>query len=346
MKYPLSLLAAFLFLIPSGTPQKADAIRHLLDRVASNNETLRALRSRNASKMHELRSENRPTAPEASAYYLPWSDHEGPDYSEFEISQSFAFPSVYALEKERIRLKKKERELEYRQLRQEILLEAEELIYELIHVRKLQALVKERGTQMRKLFEGSDPPPDSGWSARLALKKAKLLEADREFRSRELEERERELLLELEALNGGKDLELDRLPSEDELALDLPPADPLWKERRKEDPELLAKKRAEEAARKGKTLTRHRSMPRPTLGMNTQGIFGERFTGVYGGLSIPLWGAQERKKMAEARVQYRIKQREAAMTREEKQFRKHYRRYRFLKKRCGSYRETLEEADG
>jgi outer membrane protein TolC len=343
MRYGIPLLVGLLFILPAGKAQKADSIQNVLDRIGSNNKTLRALRERNASKLHELRSQNRPPDPRVSAYYLPWNEQSDVDYSEFELSQSFAFPTVYALEKERIALKEKQREQEYRKVRQKILLQAEELCFALIHVRKRLELVEERKKEAQKLFEHVKARYDSGGTSVLAYNKAKLARTERSFRFRELEEREDRLLLELESLNGGKQLQVDL--GKEPASLDLPPLDTLWQERRAEDPELLALMKAEEAARKRRTLTKHRSLPRPTIGMNTQGVPGNRFTGVYGGISIPLWGRQEKKKMAEAKLEFRTRERKAVMTEKERRFRKHYWRYRLLKEKYNGYKKTLQGAD-
>lgn len=86
MRYCIPLLAGLLFMLPAGKAQKADSIQDVLDRIGSNNKTLRALRKQNSSKLHELRSQNRPPDPQVSAYYLPWNEQSDVNYSEFEIS--------------------------------------------------------------------------------------------------------------------------------------------------------------------------------------------------------------------------------------------------------------------
>jgi cobalt-zinc-cadmium efflux system outer membrane protein len=86
-------------LITLGGFAQSPGILAALQSIEQNNLELQAISSFNENIRLQLRSENQPPDPQIGGYYLPFGAHTPGDYSEFEISQSIEFPTVYAARK-------------------------------------------------------------------------------------------------------------------------------------------------------------------------------------------------------------------------------------------------------
>ena len=62
-----------------------------MQEIEKNNSELKAYSSLMESKVLERKSGNNLPDPEVGVYYLPFGNHIGGDYSEFQISQSIEF---------------------------------------------------------------------------------------------------------------------------------------------------------------------------------------------------------------------------------------------------------------
>jgi hypothetical protein len=68
----------------------------LLKQIEQNNKQLQAYQSYIGSRQLINKTENNLPDPQVSAFYLPYGEHATGDYSEYQISQGFEFPTVYA----------------------------------------------------------------------------------------------------------------------------------------------------------------------------------------------------------------------------------------------------------
>ena len=105
----------------AGVAQTSD-IPGVLQEIESNNKELQAYSDLMESRQLALVSGNNLPDPIASAYYMPWGNHSGGSYTEFEITQSFEFPTVYGTRRDLIAKQKNQMTIEYDMLRQDVLL--------------------------------------------------------------------------------------------------------------------------------------------------------------------------------------------------------------------------------
>ena len=86
-------------------------------------------------------------------FYLPFGNHSTGDYSEFQITQSFEFPTVYEARNNLIEAQHHQLELEYSVIRQEIMLTAQKYCLEIINLNKLEAVEQAKVEQARTMFD-------------------------------------------------------------------------------------------------------------------------------------------------------------------------------------------------
>ena len=104
----------------------------VLQEIEQNNKELNAFQSLMESRKLDFKSRNNLPDPQVAAFYLPFGEHNTGDYSEFQVSQSFEFPTVYAARSKWIDKQTDQLQLEYDQRRQDILLPAKKYCLELI----------------------------------------------------------------------------------------------------------------------------------------------------------------------------------------------------------------------
>ncbi|WP_332911863.1 TolC family protein [Algoriphagus boritolerans] len=111
-------------------------MEELLQQVEQNNLELQALSTALEGKRFELLSGNNLPDPEVGIFYLPFGENITGDYTEYQITQSFEFPTVYSSRKNLINQQVSQYELEYKARRQEILGSAQAYALELILISK------------------------------------------------------------------------------------------------------------------------------------------------------------------------------------------------------------------
>lgn len=283
-------------LITLGGFAQSPGILAALQSIEQNNLELQAISSFNENIRLQLRSENQPPDPQIGGYYLPFGAHTPGDYSEFEISQSIEFPTVYAARKKWNEARTLEAELQLLARRQEILLEAEQHCMELIHLRKRSQLEQERYDQAKKVVEHVEALHEKGQLGVLELNKARVAWMQVQFKVQRLENEESGLLLTLLDLNGGKDLIFQTSQYEGDLSL--PAKEALWQEMRAKDPILRQLEQLQMIAAQSIKVAKSQGLPDLSVGYNYQGVSGSNYSGVYAGLSIPLWSNRHKVKAA------------------------------------------------
>jgi cobalt-zinc-cadmium efflux system outer membrane protein len=180
--------------------------------------------------------------------------------------------------------------------RQEILLEAEQHCMELIHLRKRSQLEQERYDQAKKVVEHVEALHEKGQLGVLELNKARVAWMQVQFKVQRLENEESGLLLTLLDLNGGKDLIFQTSQYEGDLSL--PAKEALWQEMRAKDPILRQLEQLQMIAAQSIKVAKSQGLPDLSVGYNYQGVSGSNYSGVYAGLSIPLWSNRHKVKAA------------------------------------------------
>lgn len=312
----------------------------VLRAIEQNNKELKAFQSLMESQRLDYKSSNNLPAPQVSAFYLPFGEHTTGDYSEFQVSQSFEFPTVYAARGNWIDKQEEQLQLEYSRIRQEVLLPAKKYCIGLISLAKRKEVVQLRMEQARQVFEQVQELFDKEQVGILQLNKAKIAWMQDQFQVEQIEAERRNLLFSLQKLNGGQAIVFDQKVFATDLKLS--DADSLWQQKKATDPEIVVSIGQEDVSLQQIKVEKNKLLPNLTAGFNHQGIMGSNYSGVYGGISIPLWNGRNKVKAAEARYQYQQSKTEAVTTAMYSTFLEQYYQYELMLRKYDEYTTTLE----
>jgi outer membrane protein TolC len=132
----------------------------------------------------------------------------------------------------------------------------------------------------------------------------------------------------------------------DNLQLDIPfqiqTLETLWTEKLAKDPKLLELKTNEVTALQKVQLEKNKVLPNLALGYNYQGVNGSNYSGIYGGLSIPLWNSKNKVKAAQAQYEYQQSSTEVAQQLLYAQVQQEFNQYQLLFNKYTEYQDTIE----
>jgi outer membrane protein TolC len=311
----------------------------LLKQIEQNNKQLQAYQSYIGSRQLINKTENNLPDPQVSAFYLPYGEHATGDYSEYQISQGFEFPTVYAARGKQIERQKELLEHQYTQLRQEVLLIAKKQLLELNFLKRRKGVERVRAEQAKKVYQQIQKLFDAEQVGILELNKAKVAWLQDQFKVEQLEIEIRNVLLKLQKLNGGEPLEVKEI--EFILTPEIAPMEIIWEEKLGRDAELKMLESKEAVALQRVKLEKNKVLPDLSIGYNYQGVNSENYSGFLGGISIPLWNSKNKVKAAKANYVYEQSNTEAMTAEFFTEFQERYNQYLLLEKKFEKYQETL-----
>ena len=207
-----------------------------LQEIELNNTELKALRHQVEALKFKNRSGIYPDNPELEFGHL-WSN---PDElgirTDFSVSQSFEFPTVYRHRSKIAHSKNEQAELEYQKKRKAILHEANLLIIDLIYTNAVQDELNRRIEHAGSIAQSVSAEFEVGETTILAFNKAKLnlLHISKEQSCNQINREA--IIAELDALNSGVRLEIEASTF---LASSIPLSFEDWyKDREMDNPEL------------------------------------------------------------------------------------------------------------
>jgi outer membrane protein TolC len=319
---------------------QTDTTGDLLNGIAQNNTELKAYRAFIESRQLENRTGNNLPDPQLSAFYLPYGENNGAEYSEYQISQSFEFPTVYAARGKWNDLQGQQLENEYAKLRQEILLQANKLIVDIATLQKRKELEWTRREQGKQVYEQIQELYEKEQVGILDLNKAKIAWIQEQFIVEQIETETQNSMLQLQKLNGGQPVDPDKIQILEETELES--LEMLWQTKIAQDPALQQLSFKESVSQQKIKLEQNKVLPDLTAGYNYQGVSGNNFSGFYGSVSIPLWNSKNKVKAAEADLQYQQSQTAATTATLYTAFQEKYNRYQITLKKYMEYRTTME----
>tara|TARA_R110002051_G_scaffold182103_2_gene251599 strand:- start:4958 stop:6142 length:1185 start_codon:yes stop_codon:yes gene_type:complete len=319
---------------------QTDTTDELLNGIAQNNAELKAYRAFIASRQLENKSGNNLPDPQLSAFYLPYGENNGAEYTEYQISQSFEFPTVYSARGKWNDLQGQQLENEYAKLRQEILLQANKRIVDINTLRQQKELERSRREQGKKVYEQIQELYKRQQVGILDLNKAKIAWIQEQFIVEQIDTEIQNSLLLLQKLNGGQPVDLDKIKLLEETELES--LETLWQGKITQDPALQQLSINESVSQQKIKLEQNKVLPDLTAGYNYQGVSGNNFSGFYGGVSIPLWNSKNKVKAAQADYEYRESQTVAATATLYASFQARYNRYQVMLKKYREYQTTME----
>ncbi len=338
-KYVVSVCFGCLFSL--GLSAQDMGGNQVLEQISKNNRQIKAYQSFMSSRNLANKSENNLQDPQVSAFYLPFGEHETDDYYEYQVSQRFEFPTVYGARSKRIEKQEALLELEYENLRQEVLLDAKKQLLELQVLQKRKELEQKRVEQAKEVYGQIQRLFDAEQIGILELNKAKVAWIQEQFEIEQLEIRIESVLRDLQKLNGGEAIEVGQLQISDETQLLSQEA--IWQEKLSSDPEVKALQAQTELAEQQVKLEKNKVLPDLSLGYNYQGVSSSNYSGFLGGISIPLWNSNNKVKAAQARYEYEQSNSDFVQAELYTAFLEKYQRYQLLNEKFLEYQETFQD---
>jgi len=329
------------FLISIGSFAQNTGMENILKEISQNNRQLKAYQSFIAGKNLGNKTENNLEDPQVSAFYLPFGEHQTGDYYEYQISQRLEFPTVYGARNKRIDKQKELLKLEYKMMRQEVLLKAKKQLLELQSLKKRKELEEKRVEQAKQVYDQIQRLFDAEQIGILELNKAKLAWLQDQFERDQIAIRIKNTLMDLQKLNGGSPIQTDqnRFLVDPEVA----EMKTLWEEKLSEGTELQMLKARESLAEQQMKLEKNKILPDLTIGYNYQGVNSSNYSGFLGGLSIPLWNSNNKVKAAKVNLDYAQSDTDAETAELYSVFQENYRQYQLLKSKYEEYQETFKD---
>ena len=336
-KYIVSAICGCLFFV-NGFSQNKN-IGELLNEIEQNNTELKGYQSFIESQQLENKSNNNLPDPQLLGYYLPFGDNATGNYTEYEISQSFEFPTVYGTRSKWNELKSMQLQTSYAKKRQEVLLEAKTVLIELAFLQKQRAIETQRRAQSKQVFDQVKELYEKEQVGILDLNKAKIAWIQEQFVVEQIESEIQIVLSKLKTLNGGHTI--DGFTSGSNMPIEVAAVETLWQERLANDPSLQELKASETASLQKVKLEKNMVLPNVALGYNYQGVSGSNFSGFYGGLSIPLWNSKNKVKSAEADYEYQQSNTQVITASLYALFQETYNRYELMLEKYNKYLTTM-----
>ena len=294
--------------------QTDNSMEQILRQIETNNQELQACYKQIEAQKYANRSDNNLPDPTLSYSHLWDSGESDATVGELIVSQSFDFPTLYALRSQANRQKRDMLDAQANTLRQQILLQAQEICLDIIMLHQVQEILDERLKNVEELSTHYAKRLDTGDANRLELNKIKLEQLNVQTECRQNRSDLYGKLQELSALNGNRPLLPGRpladhpVPTPQALGLTAYqmtpfPGDftPVVTELVTSDPSLQSLKKEETAMHKQVTIARHGWLPKLEMGYRRNTESGHPLNGVVVGFSIPLF--ENRSKVKAARTQ-------------------------------------------
>lgn len=269
----------------------------LIQQIEENNQELKNWQLLMTAKQHEFKSDNALPDLDLVGFYLPFGMHNTTDYHEYQISQTFDFPTVYSTRKRLNAQKTQYLGLEFELKRQAILTEAITNYQRLIYLNQQLNEEQKRASFSQRAFDLYLNHQAADGKNTQELSKSRMLLAKNRHWVRLVEQERDALIMTLQKQNGGKSIQLssEQYP----FKLTSISKDSLWEDIQVKDPNIALETQKEGLSKLELKVLKSITLPDVTIGYNYQGIAETNYHGVYAGLRIPLGGKHHKYKAAE-----------------------------------------------
>ncbi len=280
-----------------------ETLDNVLRAVEANNKELQAAGQLTQSKKLEASMANNLADPSVS-YIRQYGNREGLGIQgELVASQSFDFPTLYAQRHKLIQTQSIGYDRQYSEVRQQVLLQAKEVCFDLILLNQQKVLLDQRLANAEQLQTLYAKRLEQGDANVLETNKIALELLNVKTEARLNESARATKLQELAVLNGGETIVFtDTVYPAMEHLLSF---QDLYNEALAYNPQLLALQNEQEVARRQITVNRQKGLPGFELGYKlNHAEGGNRFNGFLVGISIPLFS--NRNNVRTAKVQAHV----------------------------------------
>ena len=292
------LIAIISIIMLSTNLLSQSSINNILTEIEKNNTSLLALRKKAEAEKIGNKTQIYLQSPEFEFNYLSSNPSETGNRTDLSISQSFDFPTAYLYENQISNIKNEQVDIEYQKQLRSLLLKTRLVCNDIVYTNALMSKMSNRIIHAKDIANSFQSKFNVGETNILEYNKAQLnllkISKDLEL----LEIQRNTLFSELTRLNGG--IFIDFTDSQFHLPSIPVDFEQWYLSADQNNPVLNWLKQEIEISQKQEKLTRALSLPKLRAGYMSESVVGERFSGITGGLSIPLWGNKNTVKHAKA----------------------------------------------
>jgi cobalt-zinc-cadmium efflux system outer membrane protein len=275
-------------------------IDSVLANIAKNNKTIIASTKYWEAKTLEYQTGLTPYNPKVDYDYLIGTPSNAGNQTDFTITQSFDFPTVYAQKKHLSNEQINQAEFHLNANRQEVLLEAKLICIELINCNKLNSELTIRKQNTEKWLTAFQKSLEKGHGNIMDVNKAKLQLIEINAAFQENLSISNQLNQKLTELNGGVPILFsDTAYSSFAFISDF---ETLEQEIEAKDPVREYLDQEKVIGQNEVSLSKSLALPKIETGYHYQSILGQQFNGVHFGLTIPLWENKNKVKTQQAEL--------------------------------------------
>jgi len=340
MKNRLSL---FLAILSFGLGYSQSNMDPVLAEIAKNNKTIQANTQYWSAQKVQYQTGNSLYNPTVEYDYLKGSPANAGNQTDFTITQSFDFPTVYGKKNTLANQLGIQADLQLKAANQELLLEAKKICIELVYRNKLQIPLTQRKEATEKWLAHFKKKLETGDGTILDVNKAEiqLLEIKKQFF--ENASFIAKLNKQLTSLNGGTSITFN------DVAYFTVPViadfETLEKEIEVQDYIRKTLEQDKVIAQKQIAVSKALALPKMEVGYHYQGILGQTYNGIHTGISLPLWESKNRVKLEKAKMTFA----ETALTEHTNEhyyeIKQLYGRYESLKSILGDYEKLNKSVE-
>lgn len=290
--FPIMMLAA----IPLFAQQNDET--DWLSQISRNNKELQSARQAMEGDILMAKSENNLADPEFEMEYGFQRPENG---LELVVSESFEWPGMYVARKKHIDSRITAMEYVYQSKALSVLVEAKQLLIELVNINKRIALQQKIQDTEKDLLENYELGNEAGELSLIDVNKLKVGLFDVENQLKQLYIQKRVAIDGLKSLNGGEELENFNVDLTEYSQSELASADDYWHAYTTLSPDYKVLRQNQEVAAQAVKVSKNSWLPSFVLGYKLQreGGLGNVHELVFG-VSIPLFSNRHKVKMQKA----------------------------------------------
>lgn len=275
-------------------------IDSVLVNIKKNNKTIIANTKYWDAKKMAYQTGLNPVNPKVDYDYMIGTPENAGNQTEFAITQSFDFPTVYARKKQLSNEQVKQSVYQLSANKQEVLLDAKLICIELIYRNKLNSVLNIRKQNTVKWLAAFEKSLELGQGNIMDVNKAKLQLIQINAAFQENLSISNQLNQKLTELNGGIQIQFSDTsyvsPSY------IPDFETLEKEIEANDPVKKYLEQEKVISQNKVALSKSQSLPKIEAGYRYQGLLDQTFSGFHLGLTIPLWENKNTVKTKQAEL--------------------------------------------
>lgn len=276
------------------------AIDSVLVGIAKNNKTILANTQFWEARKLEYQTGLSPYNPKVDYDYLIGTPSNAGNQTEFAVTQTFDFPSVYVRKKQLSNEQIRQAAFQVNATRQQVLLEAKLICIEMIYRNKLSIELTNRRQNTEKWLVAFQKSLEKGQGNIMDVNKARLQLIEINAAFQENSSSRNQLNQKLIELNGGVLIQFsDTAYSTLAVMSDF---ETFEQDIRAKDPTRMYLEQEKVIGQNEVNLTKALGLPHFDAGYRYQTILGQQFNGVHLGMTIPLWENKNRVKMQQAEL--------------------------------------------